>query len=1028
MEASMKSGMVVVEEWLQEKYVEFYDDNENYTSKLELIAAKIPNLFFKEGSKNYIVNEGNIHYLLNKSVIPDNLRENLKGGNSEVYADYARLIDVYGVTNDLKLYYCDDKGKVICGKYDDIEINPSEPLKKANQNSKIRDAVNSSLGNADLSKELTLTDAQTIKELTLTGLDDIGGIEELRGLRKLVLDNCKLSSIDELLSCTKLEYLYLKNSTIQNYSVMPNLYGLKKLYLYFPASESDGQIVRTEEDSNEEIKRLSLAMTNASKLSNLEYLGIFGKEYVFTYDMVTGGREVYGIEDKDINNLSDLETLSTWNKTVKNSVKYVYFNNNNISNLDFLSEYKNIYEAWLFGCGNLENLSCFKNHKSIANLVCQNTSKLGSLKGLSGTKNLVFLCIRGDNNITSLGGLESCINLSTVYASRCDIQDITALNQIDENKKYIGKLNYLDLENNINLKSIKILSNCINIRNLYLKDNVNMIDDDVKCIEEIIKLCGNKYSLPQKYQILFASTVNLDLSGDEFKDIDDYSTEISAIKNRTNLKCLRLPDRNKLGSSQLAKLIKLNKLEIAELNNILDNLSELTAEQKEYIKSLINLGEEKIKEMTDEEINEKEENNDIYLRYVISCLTDLRRLTVRNISNLTKIDFINTAKKLSELDYRGTNVTNLTLLNTKALRLGTLYTNGEKTDLSTIQPAINRIYDNYSNDSDLKCAWSGRNYNPINDTGLLIANYKGIENAFSNCSDITSLRIGNIINDYDLTGCTKLENIYGINGKIILPNRNLKSVFLYYATVDGSSCPKVDSLTCWGCRNWGESCEYLKNTEIIEFGNTSRITYLYPNIFGEIAKMNGSKHTLKKIFGAESFSDLYNGWFVESGNLERLEGFTVLEQVECAYGRDSDILTGAEKIPTLKNINVRGNNISDISSLYKLDKMTNLYLKDNCISTLWTTNDEGKKVSVFEKMSKLETLELSTNLIEDLEPLECLLDFKDENGKLVLKSLDIENNSLERYSISGTDNLKIINEFISGGCSVSYDESDFETK
>ena len=254
MDADFKSGVAAVEEWLQEKYVEYYEDSENYVNKQELLAIKIKDLFFKEGSKNYIINEGKIYYLLNKEVIPEDIRKGLKGGDSKAYADYARLIDVYGVTEDLKLYYCDGNGSVSYGTFDDKEIDPSVKLGKANQNSGLKTAVNSELGNSE-NKDLTLKDGQSIKELTLTGMTDIGGIEELRGLKKLVLVDCNLNNLDEIITLTKLEYLYLKNTTIsQNYSALTSVYGLKYLYIYFPPNTESGEVLKSEEECNRKIK------------------------------------------------------------------------------------------------------------------------------------------------------------------------------------------------------------------------------------------------------------------------------------------------------------------------------------------------------------------------------------------------------------------------------------------------------------------------------------------------------------------------------------------------------------------------------------------------------------------------------------------------------------------------------------------------------------------------------------------------------------------------------------------------------
>ena len=47
MEAKQKQGMAALEEYLQEKYVEYYEESEKYSTKIDLLVAKVPNLFLK---------------------------------------------------------------------------------------------------------------------------------------------------------------------------------------------------------------------------------------------------------------------------------------------------------------------------------------------------------------------------------------------------------------------------------------------------------------------------------------------------------------------------------------------------------------------------------------------------------------------------------------------------------------------------------------------------------------------------------------------------------------------------------------------------------------------------------------------------------------------------------------------------------------------------------------------------------------------------------------------------------------------
>lgn len=74
------------------------------------------------GTEKYIVDDdGNILYLINKEALPERLRNQLRqgaaGGNN--YNNYYEMRDVYGVTRDLKVYYCSTGKDSIMG----IEID-----------------------------------------------------------------------------------------------------------------------------------------------------------------------------------------------------------------------------------------------------------------------------------------------------------------------------------------------------------------------------------------------------------------------------------------------------------------------------------------------------------------------------------------------------------------------------------------------------------------------------------------------------------------------------------------------------------------------------------------------------------------------------------------------------------------------------------------------------------------------------------------------------------------------------------------
>ena len=121
--ASLKSGMAALEEWLQQKYVDYYDNSSEYENKQELLADKIKGLFLKDGIRNYVINNGKIYYLINKSKVPPEIQEGLNGGNTTEYSKYIRLIDVYGVTDDLKVFYCNSEDGTTFGNIESSNID-----------------------------------------------------------------------------------------------------------------------------------------------------------------------------------------------------------------------------------------------------------------------------------------------------------------------------------------------------------------------------------------------------------------------------------------------------------------------------------------------------------------------------------------------------------------------------------------------------------------------------------------------------------------------------------------------------------------------------------------------------------------------------------------------------------------------------------------------------------------------------------------------------------------------------------------
>ena len=99
----------------------------------------MPGLFMKDGRRNFVMYNGQVYYVLNKEKLKDYSKEvykALSGGDTKEteYAKYTRLIDVYGVTDKLKVFYCNTTDGTVYGSMDASEIDITK-IKAANLNS-----------------------------------------------------------------------------------------------------------------------------------------------------------------------------------------------------------------------------------------------------------------------------------------------------------------------------------------------------------------------------------------------------------------------------------------------------------------------------------------------------------------------------------------------------------------------------------------------------------------------------------------------------------------------------------------------------------------------------------------------------------------------------------------------------------------------------------------------------------------------------------------------------------------------------
>ena len=124
--ATYMQSIAVLEEFMQQQYVEKYDIISQYENKLDgFISDGQLRKYFQKPSINdsyYFIDSNNYkeYYLIEKSALPEEIRNQLKGGDTSISGTgiYAKFDDVYGITSDLKVYYCSNGSDTRIGATD----------------------------------------------------------------------------------------------------------------------------------------------------------------------------------------------------------------------------------------------------------------------------------------------------------------------------------------------------------------------------------------------------------------------------------------------------------------------------------------------------------------------------------------------------------------------------------------------------------------------------------------------------------------------------------------------------------------------------------------------------------------------------------------------------------------------------------------------------------------------------------------------------------------------------------------------
>ncbi len=942
--ATYMQSIATLEEYLNNFYVEHYDDFNNEENKVQAMSKynTSRDWFYQPMTGlGYIVDSsGNIHYFINKANLPTEIKNQLKGGDagSGTYADYARMNDVYGVTTDLKVYYC--------ANGNDSKMGAEESVKDK-LDRKVFDSTNGiatylketfpDIIKTDENGNILLENLNVIQELDLDANENpninFSDFYNFTSLKIVKLYNYNNVSLNGFQNLALLERLYIENSDISDYSAINNLSTLTHLYLL--------------KSNNANVEKMSSALAN-SNLPNLKYFGIMNSDLTNRVLQQVGS-------DTSYSEVTDLSSLKRISETTKNAIKYLWLNNNKINNLCGIEGFKNVYQIEVINNPNLQNINEIKEFKEIKYFYAQYCN-LENIEGLINS-NIYLLSVFGNTNLTSLNGLQGSLNINSIYANNCNLQDITAIQ--DKNS-----LEYLNLNNNLNLKLISSIKNDTAIRKLYLGSNNNMEISEVRQIANIIKNCM-EIDLPSKYYAVLEGA-----SRREYRNLNlnDNSDEILALEGDTICTELSLEGNSNLGTTESSKqklyqilgsMTNLKALQLRGLKNI-DNM--------EWIKTMPNLVELDLRgtAVTD-------------LTLLNTYATKLETLVIDN-ENIELSDIQTTIERLGDNSYDksllnksnnqcvlGLQITNQKLANkltsctelTRFIILPLDATNGIKYDLSMCSKMTN--------------------FSEINCSEILFVFPENIEYVYLGYSRTTP----------DLSKCKKIQEFYYEDP------RNLTEENLYTMFSNLSNCTNLKKAiipTSWRNSNNIKGIEKLANTKIESLKlsgayNQSWSTGSLQACLSDITGI-GKLKTLKELkLDITSIK-----------NLDALAGCESLETLTMQYGQLNDI-SGIANCTNLKAINFSGDNQIQHSIIYNLEPLSNL-------TNLEVANFNYNSINNLhgiENLQKLRVLSLNNNAITNyvstnngqINNLEILANL----NKYSLRELYLNNNKIDDFSI-----------------------------
>ena len=893
--ATYMQSVAMLEEFVQDQYIKEYDKYSEDKSKVVNLSNLHQDWFYIPANEGfgvlrYITDaDGNALYLIKKSGLPDEIKNQLKGGDAGEgkYSDYANLNDVYGVTSNLNVYYCSgDKEQILGITKDELDVdNPNREVFKKETDSNLYELLSDfDLADASGNKDgiLTVEEIKSVKTLTITNEDNISDFSNfynLTSLQELTLENVNIDNLEGIENCSQLYKVFFKGCVINNYNAVGKL-GDKLNYLYF-YNINDAELSKVcSKDKG----------IGGYDLNNLKYFAIVGNEsYICNASILEANSTNPSINSsKSANTITSLEPLENLSEATKKAVLYFSLQNNNIAdkmNSDTVEKYA------------LEYIKDFTNVR----LLRIEYNKITSLKGLENYNNLNTLVADANN----LGKYEQYLEKDENNNDKDDGRDLDNALASLENKT---ELSTLTVTLNSNLIWIDYLKNCSNLSALCLKGCTSINDTSMAEIKAVVQRCGSKCTYESKYwlSLLDENTKVLDLSNQTITE-----TQLLTLKTYKNITHLNLNN------------LKVKSADGTDLEN-----SKINEDINEVLSNLTNMK---------------------YLKLTgISALSTIEFVKT-SAANLLELDLMGTSVRTNGGD---TSQNGLELLNTYAPKLGGIFLNNSKNEIKYVQDLVNKVSNNGNVGTSYwnirQYGWietASMNYKDCTEINKIVWYSYTISNIdFSQCTALNYLQCQG--NNYTLS--SSVEKFYGLGtSRVSIPINN--SITFFHVRMgrfdstntfedlckELSKCTKLQTLEIK--KQYGDIMN-LDNFSLLS--NLSNLTTL--NIGHSDAERIQELSNFAGIANLKSLQTLY----CIKSNCSEISWVKNLTNLKNLYIHENNIssLNGVEGLTNLQVLNAHTNNISALKPIENLNNLITLNLQNNCIYDESYYNDNGENV------------------------------------------------------------------------------------